>query len=157
MTVVVDASVVVAGLASADATGKWAESVLAGEPLAAPHLMPVEAASILHRAELAGEISADAASLAHADLRRLRVEYFPYDPFAERIWELRSPGLAAPPGSPEHEQQVELLVEESDRLANEARRALAQGREDLALAALQQKAGLQGQLNDLQGQRIIDF
>jgi predicted nucleic acid-binding protein len=101
MTVVVDASVVVAGLASADATGKWAESVLAGEPLAAPHLMPVEAASILHRAELAGEISADAASLAHADLRRLRVEYFPYDLFAERIWELRSPGLAAPPGSPE--------------------------------------------------------
>jgi len=101
MTIVVDASVVVAGLASADATGKWAESVLAGEPLAAPHLMPVEAASILHRAELAGEISADAASLAHADLRRLRVEYFPYDPFAERIWELRSPGLAAPPGSPE--------------------------------------------------------
>ena len=101
MTVVVDASVVVAALASADATGQWAESVLAGEPLAAPHLMPVEAASILHRAELAGEISADAASLVHADLRRLRVEYFPYDPFAERIWELRSPGLAAPPGSPE--------------------------------------------------------
>ena len=101
MTVVVDASVVVAGLASADATGQWAESVLAGEPLAAPHHMPVEAAGILHRAELAGEISADAASLAHADLRRLRVEYFPYDPFAERIWELRSPGLAAPPGSPE--------------------------------------------------------
>ena len=101
MTVVVDASVVVAALASDDATGRWAESVLAGEPLAAPHLMPVEAASILHRAELAGEISADAASLAHADLRRLRVEYFPYDPFAERIWELRSPGLAEPPGSPE--------------------------------------------------------
>ena len=79
-----------AALASADLTGEWAESVLAGEPLAAPHLMPVEVASILHRAELAGEISADAASLAHADLRRLRVEYFPYDAFAERIWELRS-------------------------------------------------------------------
>ena len=101
MTVVIDASVVVAGLVSADATGQWAESVLAGEPLAAPHLMPVEVASILHRAELAGEISADAASLAHADLRRLRVEYFPYDPFAERIWELRSPGPAAPPGPSE--------------------------------------------------------
>jgi predicted nucleic acid-binding protein len=177
MTVVVDASVVVAGLASADATGKWAESVLAGEPLAAPHLMPVEAASILHRAELAGDISADAASLAHADLRRLRVEYFPYDPFAERIWELRSPGLARPPGSPErarlflppepassgtghpadtldysYKQQVEMLQKESERCEKQARTALAQGREDLALAALQQKAGLQGQLNDLQGQ-----
>jgi predicted nucleic acid-binding protein len=101
MTVVVDASVVVAGLASADVTGEWAESVLAGGPLAAPHLMPAEAASILHRAERAGEISADAASLAHADLGRLRVEYFPYDPFAERIWELRGPGLAAPPSEPE--------------------------------------------------------
>jgi predicted nucleic acid-binding protein len=177
MTVVVDASVVVAALVSADATGEWAESVLAGEPLAAPHLMPVEAASILHRAELAGEISADAASLAHADLRRLRVEYFPYDPFAERIWELRSAGLAAPPGSPQrarllfppgpassgtghpaetldywYKQQVEMLQEESDRRKNQARAALAQGREDLARAALQQKAGLQGQLNDLQGQ-----
>jgi predicted nucleic acid-binding protein len=106
VTVVVDASVVVAGLVSADTTGQWAESVLAGEPLAAPHLMPVEVASILHRAELAGEISADAASLAHADLRRLRIEYFPYDPFAERIWELRGPGLAAPPGSPEHVRLV---------------------------------------------------
>jgi len=106
MTVVVDASVVVAGLASTGATGQWAESVLAAGPLAAPHLMPVEAASILHRAELAGDISADAASLAHADLRRLRVEYFPYDPFAERIWELRSP-LAAAPGSPE---QARLLL-----------------------------------------------
>ena len=177
MTVVVDASVVVAALVSVDATGQWAESVLAGEPLAAPHHMPVEAASILHRAELAGEISADAASLAHADLRRLRVEYFPYDPFAERIWELRSPGLAAPPGSPErarlflppgpassgtdnpaetldasYRQQVEMLQKESDRRENQARTALAQGREDLALAALRQKASLQGQLNDLQGQ-----
>jgi predicted nucleic acid-binding protein len=177
VTVVVDASVVVAALASADATGQWAESVLAGEPLAAPHLMPVEAASILHRAELAGEISADTASLAHADLGRLRVEYFPYDPFAERIWELRSPGPAAPPGSPEqarlllppgpassgtghpaetldysYKQQVEMLQKESDRRENQARTALAQGREDLALAALQQKAGLQDQLNDLQGQ-----
>jgi predicted nucleic acid-binding protein len=177
MTVVVDASVVVAALASADATGKWAESVLAGEPLAAPHLMPVEAASILHRAELAGEISADTASLAHADLGRLRVEYFPYDPFAERIWELRSSGPSAPPGSPEparlffppgpansgtgdpaetldysYQQQVEMLQKESDRCENQARTALAQAREDLALAALQQKAGLQGQLNDLQGQ-----
>jgi phage shock protein A len=139
--------------------------------------LAVSSCSALHRAELAGEISADAASLAHADLRRLRVEYLPYDPFAERIWELLSPGRAAPPGSPErarlffppgpagsgtdhptetldywYEQQVEMLQEESDHRENQARTALAQGREDLARAALQQKAGLQGQLNDLQGQ-----
>jgi predicted nucleic acid-binding protein len=155
VTVVVDASVVVAGLASGGAAGGWAESVLEGEPLAAPHILPVEAASILHRAERAGEISADAASLAYADLLRLRVEYFPYAPFAGRIWEL----CAALPGS--HPQaalvqrvefQMNQLQEESDRRDSEARRALSRGREDLALAALQSKASLREQLNDLQAQ-----
>jgi hypothetical protein len=45
-----------------------------------------------------------------------------------------------------------MLQKESDLRDSPARTALAQGREDLARAALQQKAGLQGQLNDLQGQ-----
>ena len=55
----------------------------------APHLMPVEVASILRRALLAGQISADAASLAHADLVDMRVDLLPYEPFARRVWELR--------------------------------------------------------------------
>ncbi|HWG02094.1 MAG TPA: PspA/IM30 family protein [Trebonia sp.] len=50
------------------------------------------------------------------------------------------------------ELQMNQLQKESDRREGQARTALAQGREDLARAALQQKAGLQGQLNDLQGQ-----
>ena len=89
MTVVVDASVVVAALVDAGATGTWAENVLQSEPLAAPHLMPVEAANILRRAAIAGDISADLAALAHMDLIALPVELFPYEPFAPRVWELR--------------------------------------------------------------------
>jgi predicted nucleic acid-binding protein len=58
-------------------------------PLSAPHLMPVEAANILRRAAAAGDISADAASMAYGDLLDLRVELFPYAPFAARAWELR--------------------------------------------------------------------
>ena len=50
---------VVAGLTDSGADGRWAESLLAGDSLAAPHLMPVEAANILRRAALAGDISAD--------------------------------------------------------------------------------------------------
>ncbi|HEX6450778.1 MAG TPA: PspA/IM30 family protein [Trebonia sp.] len=50
------------------------------------------------------------------------------------------------------ELQMNQLQKESDRRDNQARSALSQGREDLARAALQQKAGLAGQLNDLQGQ-----
>lgn len=80
---------VVAALTNGDEDGRWAEELLAGESLAAPHLMPVEAANILRRAALAAEISADVASLAHADLLDLRVELFPYQPCAQRIWELR--------------------------------------------------------------------
>ncbi len=84
MTVVVDASVVVAALVDAGPTGSWAESVLASGPLAAPHLMPVEVANVLRRAALSRELTSDAASLAHHDLTSLRVELFPYDGFARR-------------------------------------------------------------------------
>jgi predicted nucleic acid-binding protein len=89
VTLVVDASLVVSALVDGGSTGFWAESLLAGEPLSAPHLMPVEAANILRRAAAAGEISADAAAMAHSDLLDMRVEFFPYGPFAPRVWELR--------------------------------------------------------------------
>jgi predicted nucleic acid-binding protein len=81
---------VVAGLTDSGADGRWAESLLAGDSLAAPHLMPVEAANIVRRAAaLACDISADVASLAHTDLLDLRVKFFPYQPCAARVWELR--------------------------------------------------------------------
>jgi predicted nucleic acid-binding protein len=89
VTLVIDASMVVAALIDNGATGKWAESLLASEPLFAPHLMPVEAANILRRAALGGEISGDVASMAHSDLLDLPVEFVPYAPFAPRVWELR--------------------------------------------------------------------
>ncbi|HKU38912.1 MAG TPA: type II toxin-antitoxin system VapC family toxin [Polyangiales bacterium] len=89
MTLVVDASVVVAALVDGGTEGQWAERQLAAEPLAAPHLLLVEAANILRRAALAGQISDDVAALAHADLVQLRVELFPYELVAARVWELR--------------------------------------------------------------------
>ncbi len=89
MTLIVDASVTVAALVDDGPDGRWAEHRLAGATLAAPHLMPVEAANILRRAALTGDISQDVAALAHTDLLRLRVELLPYAPVAERVWELR--------------------------------------------------------------------
>ena len=90
MTVVADASVVVAALLDRTSVGGWAEEMLSSGPLAAPHLMPVEVANILRRAVAAGEISADVGVLAHDDLLSLRVELFPYRLTASRVWELRS-------------------------------------------------------------------
>lgn len=90
MTLVVDASTVVAALVDGGPDGAWAESVLVSEPLTAPHLMPVEATNILRRAALARQLSDDVASLARTDLIQLRVDLFAYEPFADRVWELRS-------------------------------------------------------------------
>ncbi|MDA8267312.1 MAG: type II toxin-antitoxin system VapC family toxin [Actinomycetota bacterium] len=89
MTVVVDASAVVAALVDGGPAGTWAQRVLVHEHLAAPHLMLVEAASILRRAVLAGDLTADVATLAHGDLVELPVDLFPYEPHAARVWELR--------------------------------------------------------------------
>jgi predicted nucleic acid-binding protein len=89
VTLVIDASLVVSALIDAGETGRWAESQLATGQLSAPHLMPVEVANILRRSAAKGEITSDVASMAHADLLDLRVELFPYAPFAPRVWELR--------------------------------------------------------------------
>lgn len=80
---------VVAALVDSGTDGRWAETLLTSDSLAAPHLLTAEAANILRRSALAGAISAEQAALAHADLLDLRVELFPYAPFAARIWELR--------------------------------------------------------------------
>ena len=89
MMLVVDASVVVSALIGVDDEAEWACSTLLDGPLCAPHLMPVEVASVLRRAAAAGDISPDAASLAYADMLDLRVDLYPFAPLAVRIWEMR--------------------------------------------------------------------
>ena len=90
MTVVADASVLVAVLVDSGREGKWAESTVAEGSLAGPELALAEASNILRRLERAGEISRLEANSAHRDLLRLELELFPYAPFADRIWALRS-------------------------------------------------------------------
>jgi predicted nucleic acid-binding protein len=87
---VIDASTTVAALIDGGTDGRWAESLLASDSLAAPHLLTAEASNILRRSALAGAISPEQASLAYSDLLDLRVELFPYAPFATRIWDLRN-------------------------------------------------------------------
>lgn len=89
MTLVVDASVVAAALIEPGEAGAWAEDVLRQGDLVAPHLMPVEVASVLRRAVSAGGTPANIASQGHQDLLRLPVELFGYQAFAIRVWQLR--------------------------------------------------------------------
>ena len=89
MSGVIDASVLVAALIDSGPDGNWAEQFLAGGDLHAPELVRVEAANALRRLELAGKLPASEANAAYEDMLQLSIELLPFEPFAERIWELR--------------------------------------------------------------------
>jgi predicted nucleic acid-binding protein len=87
--VVVDSSVLVAALLDSGPQGNWAEGILAGGSLHAPELIRVEATNVLRRLERAKLVTTAEANAAHDDLMQLDLEVFPFDPFADRVWELR--------------------------------------------------------------------
>jgi len=89
-TLVVDASVVVAALVDGGPAGAWAAETIRGRFLVAPAHVHVEVASALRRLAASGAVGSDLAALAHADLLELRVQTYPYAPFGERVWSLRS-------------------------------------------------------------------
>jgi predicted nucleic acid-binding protein len=89
VSVVVDSSTVVAALVAIGPHGAWAEELVAAHALYAPELVLVEATNVLRRLELSNRITTPEASAAQGDLMQLEIELFPFEPFAERIWELR--------------------------------------------------------------------
>jgi predicted nucleic acid-binding protein len=89
VSVVVDASVIVAALVDSGPDGVWAEEVVSDRALYAPQLVRVEATNVLRRLERAEQITAAEANGAQEDLTQLEIELFPFEPFSDRIWELR--------------------------------------------------------------------
>ena len=89
MSAVVDASVLVAATADAGNDGAWAENVLAEGGIVAPHLVLVEATNILRRLEASNVLGRLEATAAQKDVIALDIELVPFEPFAERVWELR--------------------------------------------------------------------
>jgi len=89
LSLVVDSSVLVAALIDSGSHGTWAEDILASGVLHAPELARVEAMNVLRRLELAKQITTAEANAAHDDLMHLNLELFSFDPFADRIWQLR--------------------------------------------------------------------
>jgi predicted nucleic acid-binding protein len=89
LSTVVDSSVLVAALVDSGPHGEWAESIIAAGVLHAPEITRAEVANTLRRMERAKEIATAEANAAYEDLIQLNMEMFAFDPFAERIWELR--------------------------------------------------------------------
>lgn len=88
MTIVVDASVVLAALVDRGAGGAWARAALRDHDPAAPTHLHVEVSNVLRRAVLAGRIGRDTATLVHRDLVQIPVAVFPFEPLGDRVWEL---------------------------------------------------------------------
>jgi len=89
LSTVVDSSVLVAALVDSGPHGAWAETILADGSLYAPELARAEATNIFRRLERAKLITTPEANAARNDLMQLDIDLFPFEPFADRIWELR--------------------------------------------------------------------
>jgi predicted nucleic acid-binding protein len=86
---VCDASALVTVLLDSGNAGDWLARRLASADLAAPALLPFECSNVIRRHEVGGLISSDQAAQAHNDLVDLPIDLFPYEPLAQRVWQLR--------------------------------------------------------------------
>ena len=89
MSIVVDSSVLVAALVDVGPHGIWAENILVKGSLHAPELALAEATNILRRLERAKLITTPEANGAQDDLMQLDIDLFSFEPFSDRVWELR--------------------------------------------------------------------
>jgi predicted nucleic acid-binding protein len=87
--VVVDASVIVAALAGSGSTREWAREQLKSGPSESPELVLFEAANILRRLELSGQLTGTQAAVAFEELGRWPVQLWSFPSLAARVWELR--------------------------------------------------------------------
>ena len=88
--IVVDTSALVELLLPTPAAGAIAARLFdSGDSLAAPHLIDAEAAQVLRRYELAGEIDSRRGGEALADLADMPIRRYPHEILLPRVWNLR--------------------------------------------------------------------
>lgn len=98
MTIIVDASVVVAAFVDDGPDGRACEEVLVADHLMAPHLLPFEVANVIRRSTARGAIDPSEGALALTDINRLPIDLVPFAALSTRVWELRD-NLTAYDGS----------------------------------------------------------
>jgi predicted nucleic acid-binding protein len=87
--IVVDASVIVTGLADDGDDGDRVRERLRGERLVAPHVIDLEVVSAWRRLLSAGHVDERRVTLALADLDALRLDRVAHGPLVARCWDLR--------------------------------------------------------------------
>ena len=88
---VIDASVFVDALVSTGPPGQLARQELWGRAvLEVPAIFGAEVTSALRLLVLRHELSAVRAATARAQMRTTRTIQYPFEPFSDRVWELRA-------------------------------------------------------------------
>ncbi len=87
--IVVDASVVIAGLLVSGPAGDTARDALRSQQAHAPHLLDVEATSAIRRWVLSGRLTVDEGRASLRDLRDLAIARHAHDPLLDRALDLR--------------------------------------------------------------------
>ena len=88
---VVDASVVVDALVSSGLHGRLARDELRRRTvLEVPAIFGAEVTSALRSLVLRGELSPLRAATAREQVRTVRTIQYPFEPFSDRVWELRA-------------------------------------------------------------------
>ena len=90
MTLVVDASVLVAALTKQGEHAGWAGSLMDVAEMSSPEIVLAEVAHAVRRLERTNAIATVDASQAFSELLKLRLELYPFRPYAKRIWALRA-------------------------------------------------------------------
>lgn len=88
-TVIVDTCAVIDLLTDPGENGRAVAERLRGRDLAAPDLMFAEAANVLRKLRLRGDLSDGEASMAYAELLELPIESWPFETVEQRVWDLR--------------------------------------------------------------------
>lgn len=78
MSIVVDASVLVAAVVDCGAAGEWVEAILSRDFLLAPHLLPVEATNVLRHLKSGGKLNRLEAAAAAQDVAQLEIQLLPF-------------------------------------------------------------------------------
>jgi predicted nucleic acid-binding protein len=87
---VVDASVVTAGLVDSGPHGDWARNQFGtAQGIFAPHHMPAQVTSAFRRLVASGLLPEHDAEVARRELLLFDAELYPFEPLAPRIWQLR--------------------------------------------------------------------
>lgn len=91
LVTVVDASVFVDALVSSGLAGQLARHELRERTvLEVPAIFGVEVTSALRMLVLRGELSPARASAAREQVRTVKMIQYPFEPFSDRVWELRA-------------------------------------------------------------------